>query len=722
LESKNSKTNLFSIDNMTIAVAIFLFVFALFFLLKDDDGGEVGANAIPVGKFSEINNNVRRRTQSGFVWTNARNQETVFEGDSVFTDESSETSLNLNGIGNLKIGQKSLVVIRTKGHGLMFDLQYGNMTGKLNPGVPVYLMNKGEVQELKGDGEIRVETSADQEPIIQVVTGELTINKKGKNVTLNKAKIAELISPKNGKSLWLALGQEQVFSWRTPDKNTTSRFEIASDEHFEKIAYVVDTKETSVSVPLDKLPTGPIRWRVKQVASGTQTTPYLAKIYQDLPPLPSYPNDNQIFLFNPKKNEKGKTVDLSWTDKAGSTSYEVQLAADKELKKQVISKTLNTLTETTPLLTAGEYFWRVRGLNSDRTNPLWSAVYHFTVEEEVTDLQTPRLSNRQINYPVPVTSLRKLSPEAARSGTGFTPENLPPFSWDSVPNAQGYEVELAENDAFTNSIKLPVSPETQFSPNEVKPGPLYVRVRAVGKNGITSSPSEGGRLDVTLPGPHLKPIASETAVFSNAAELDKATHRFQLEWTPQPFAENYELNWGADENFEKSKKFRVKENQRTISVTQSGDYKVRIRSIGKNGIPLGPYSNVQTASFKKQLIALPLVKATPPPVRLPTNVPKSGSGPVLLEPKKSSSVVSVDDSTSFVNLRWQKIKEMRSYEIEIATDRDFASPLRYTTNLSSYTVKKDLPEGKIYWRVRGLNKEKKPSEWSEIFDLNILYQ
>lgn len=760
MADKGLKERILQIDVVIVAIAVLLFSAAMYYFLQDDGLTEANPHAMAqaVGKVAVTKNNVRRRTQSGFVWSSVNRDDTVFEGDSIFTDDSSDASISLREGGQVQIDPKSMVVIRTRSKKTQLDLQYGSLSGKVSADKPIVITHNGVTQELTGhDAEIRVESVGPmRDTKIRVVKGEIKIKKvdttgkanakpaveqvvKENEIAQMKADaeeavvihdIAELLHPANGKTLWLALGQGATFKWNVIGKKGVNRLELASDNAFESAIFSTETDATVFTVPNEKIPNGHVHWRVTPLASGTHSTPFRATFYPDVPPLPSFPADLQEFAYNPLKGEKGKQVTLTWDDKSGSTSYELQLAHDQGFHQQIINKALTATSETTPVLAKGLYFWRVRGLHVDRVSPPWSPVMRFGVDEEAREPDAPVLARNIIAYEVPAAVLDRAPPNVGMEGAGVSPDNLPPFTWSPAKNAETYEVEIANTDTFANSVKAQVGPEMRFAPQEVKPGSTYVRVRAKGKKGLASPPSQTGRLEITLQAPTLDPIPAEKQVFTTKEELEKGKHAFKLSWSRRPFAASYEINWGAEGNFDRSKKFRLKETKREITVTQPGDYAARVRAIGENGAPLGPYSNVQVASYRKE-IAAPVKLAIPaiPPdatkaksARQPSNVSKAMGPPVLMDPKPASSFVSLDDSTSFVNLRWAPVKGAKSYEIEIAEDRDFSAPMKFSTARSTFTVKKDLPEGKVYWRVRAIDKKKTYSEWSDIFDLNVLYQ
>jgi hypothetical protein len=774
LNWKRFKERFLGVDAALVVLGILLFSVAMYFFMQSDGLIEVDTTSktAVVGKISAVKNNVRRRTQSGFVWSSVSSQDPVFEADSIFTDDAADASIDLQNGNMIKIDPKSLVVIKTRNQSVQLDLRYGSLTGKVSKETPLVISQNGDLQELSGENaEIRIESvGPTKETKIRVIKGEIKLKKVKMALkkikepvepeteqTIKENEVAEfktdaatavivrdgakLIAPENGKILWLTLGQQIEFKWRLLGQDTLkANLEFSSDPFFAKNSQTYLVDGSSLRIESEKLPNGVIYWRATSATGGAPSLPFRFTNYLDIPPLTVFPKDKEEFAFSPVNGETGKQVSMSWEDKAGSSSFEVQLAKDHDFRQVITKKTVALSTDTSPLLAAGTYFWRIRGLHNERKNSPWSPTLSFNVGEETLQPETPVLSPVTISYEVPPSVLLRVPSNESMEGRGLVPENLPPFTWNSAKHAYSYEVEIAPTDTFANAIKHPLGGDLKFSPQEVKPGPMFVRVRAKSKIGLLSQPSVTGRLDVTLPAPLLHPIKPETQTYLSEYELNRGQHTFQLLWSPRPFASSYELNWGATSDFSKSKKFRLKGTGREISVTRPGDYFARIRAMGANGEPLGPYSQTQVANYRKELAPPPVIaaiksaKPDPPPPPAPAiskpNAPArtaaSSAGfaaPQPLDPKRSSSFVSLDDSTPFVSFRWKAVQGAKQYQIEVATDADFQSRvMKHDTSRMYYTVTKNLPEGRVFWRVRAINKNNEPSDWSEVFDLIVLYQ
>lgn len=798
---KDLREKYLGVDGLLVSAGVLVVTSALYFFFAKDDGlGRVQfEKSVPVGHFSSSHNDVRRRTHTGFTWGSANQSDAIFEADSIFTGDSSEASVTLNNGDRLDIDAKSLVVIRTRGSQLQLDLQYGSLVGKINKATPIVISQNGQLQEISSDdAEIRLESSGPHsETLMRVIKGEVHLRKvaeptrsvettptkkpkldpvavepppqvikQNEVAHISEAPVAvvtaepiELLAPINGTQLWLPPGREVEFKWSAPIGSGPYRLEVSSDNQFTpssilstfdtptELSKTVPSKELKLRLLPERLPAGPFYWRISAPAHSTAVSPKIKSsgssklmLFADLPPLPLFPADHQEFSFDTAAGESGKQILMSWEDKYGSLEFEVQLARDENFKDIIFTKQAKMLTESSPMLSTGSYFWHIKGTNPARGNPPWSRTFTFNISEELKTPEAPVLAASEITYEIPARILANVPPSATLIDAGVMPEGIKPFSWNSVKFGESYEVELATNDKFINSLKTPAKDLTSFAPSEVRPGALYLRVRAKGRTGLTSQPSATGKLVVALPPPVLQPIPGENSKFTTQDLLEKAKHEFALKWSKLPYAPIYELNWGADQTFEKSKKFKLSENFRTISVTRPGSYAARVRAIGPDGEPISAYSNIEMVTFNKELLP-PLVTpaaAAPPPLAAPpklTQAPplvKSSarkpsnlglSSPILIEPLRKTSFVSIDDSVPFINLKWRKVKGARSYSIEISEDADFTKPIEsFSTSLTSFTVKTQLPEGRVYWRVRATGKSGLISDWSNVYDINVLYQ
>ena len=744
----------FGVDSLILGAAGITLATSLFFLFQDGYlfSDPATQNLTPVGTFKTSSNDVRRRVDSGLTWTNVDAPDKVYEGDSIFTGDGSEASIVLDNGNVIKVDPKSLVVVRTRGSKLELDLQYGSLQGKIAGDQPIVISQNGQTQELGGanGSEVRIVKSEAAKPLrVQVTRGELnvksatapakvvkqnevlSIREDNTEAVIEKSTIT-LLEPSSGKTVWLPLGAPLNFRWSAEGKAATAalRIELSKNPNFTNPFFQGEVRGTTFALKGDNRPTGSFYWRIKPQGDSA-SLPGFATAYADIPPMPVLPVDQQAYFLDVEKGEKSKSVYFTWEDQAGSEDYQVQIARDAQFSSVVATKTGKEKIARVQDLPPGDYFWRVKGNNSARTNPPYSRLMAFSIKEAFKSPKAPLMASTEINYVIPQTVLSRLPASIASSNRGVKPENMTPFTWAPAENAASYEVEVALDSSFTNAVKHDLGSATTFTPAEVRPGQLYLRVRAKSADGRQSPLSEPTRLNVSLPAPTLERVKPVVRVFKSQKEADAATTDFRFAWSPQGFADSYELQWGSDSTFARSKRFKVKENERTMKVSRAANYAVRVRSLDADGQPISPFSQVEIATLKKDVV-VPKPVVTQPLVqeRTPAAAPDPKLAglistlplPKLREPRPETALISLEAAPTFVTFKWNTYKNASFYTIQIAEDADFTKVVtEKKISKNTFVYEKELPEGKIFWRVRAHIK-KGFSEWSDPSDLNVIYQ
>lgn len=762
-EKLNELRNKIGIDGAIIAVALCVFITAVTLLLTDDDAVIKNGNEfVAVGRFSTSKNDVRRRVESGFSWGNISKTDVVYEGDSIFTGEDSAASVELEKGSKLNVEPNSLVVIRTRGSAVQFDLQYGSLFGKVAEGQTLVIMNNGEAQEITGqDAEIQVISQGpNKETKVQVLKGEINLTKSPKPGSTAKAatKIKKdevahidvkgqaevkrteisLVSPKPGSTFWLSLGAVAPFSWTRSGSTKTEpvKFQLARDAEFKTIVLNKVVDGDLIELTPDQRPEGRFFWRViptEKNLTSLPTLPARISILPDEPPIPRQPVDRQELAYNSQMNETGKAVLMSWEDKADSTDYEVEIAKDEAFTTVVYKKSIEKIaSDNSAALPIGTYFWRVKGLHAERKNSPWSRLSTFTVIDDAKVPAKPILLISDLKFEIPVDALKSMSPAQLASNEEISVDAVSPFMWRTAQDAESYEVELAETADFKNSTKIQLGEETTYSLPKVRPGVVFARVRGVTKKGFAGAPSAPAKLEVSVAAPVLEKIAEIKDVFTNQKEFDEAKREVKLSWTPRPFAKSYELQWAADSSFKRLKKYKISGTSRVQTVSVPMDYHARVRALDGDGKPVSAFSAARVTSYRKtlnlpppspKLVVAPKPKLTPKGSREPAgaliaSLPRPG----LLEPQPDTSLITLENSKSYVNFRWKAVANTDEYQVQIASDPDFDTVVGevWTKNTRS-VFQKRLPEGKVYWRVRSVTK-KGYSNWSNAFNINVLYE
>ena len=103
-------------------------------------------------------------------------------------------------------------------------------------------------------------------------------------------------------------------------------------------------------------------------------------------------------------------------------------------------------------------------------------------------------------------------------------------------------------------------------------------------------------------------------------------------------------------------------------------------------------------------------------------VSRSVPVPMLREPRPKTSLISLENAPTFVSFKWKGMPGATQYTIQISEDADFTKIVgQAKVSKTAFVFEKPLPEGRVFWRVRAHTK-KGLSEWSDISDVNVIYQ
>ena len=180
-----------------------------------------------------------------------------------------------------------------------------------------------------------------------------------------------------------------------------------------------------------------------------------------------------------------QNLTLSWNAVNNATGYNLQFSDNPAFSTIIL--TLNNLqANNQPIsgLAFGDtYYWRISTITANGTSE-WSAPHSFTTAQAVV---TPP----SITLTAPVLQ----SPADRATGVSRTPV----FTWDQVPNATGYELQVSNSSVFTTAVlDITNISGTTFSVNTALAGrtQYFWRVRAI-NNGIQGPWSTALRFTTT---------------------------------------------------------------------------------------------------------------------------------------------------------------------------------------------------------------------------------
>jgi hypothetical protein len=326
-----------------------------------------------------------------------------------------------------------------------------------------------------------------------------------------------------------------TFAWQPVDGADKYQFELAADSGFNSKVYTVTTKNTR-AVPDKTVPNGTYYWRVASVdvdgnVSAWSPTLSVEKLWAGNPNLSS-PADGAVISY------PADPLILRWTAVPGAAKYRVFVATDSSLGsligngEPVETQALNYVPRQ--LLASNTYYWAVTPLDAQGNPGDQSAVRTFTWEWPSATTPT-------------VTDL------AADDTEFFDPE----FSWDPVPGAARYEVEVNSTSNFESGSRKccdELAIGTTLTSTEVfENNTYYWRVRAINSNNSTGQWNQGESFAKTFDNyPDLSELSIKSLRMRDTADPgtdvdDDPSTGYQtdlpiLTWDPVPGASSYEVD------------------------------------------------------------------------------------------------------------------------------------------------------------------------------------
>jgi hypothetical protein len=314
-----------------------------------------------------------------------------------------------------------------------------------------------------------------------------------------------------------------VFKWQKVRRAAKYEFQLSADSGFRSVVTgrTVDTYNNAYT--LDRsLPDGDYYWRVRAVSAKDDAGRWsarrsLTKRWSARPTLLS-PTAEQVVKY------PSDPFLLRWEPVPHAVKYVVTVAADPALATQVLGTTTNPVeTVGTALsppgsLEPGQYWWAVTPVNAvghrGARSVIGSFVWRWPSE---TSLGVENLSSVPNEYE-------------------------PKFSWDRIPGAATYEVEVNSAQDFAPGSKVCCDDKsigTSLAPKKVFPNNLYYwRVRAFDPNGISGTWNYGPTFDKSfnpgIPNLHLRDNHGAIAPGST-------TESPIVAWDPVPGAASYEV-------------------------------------------------------------------------------------------------------------------------------------------------------------------------------------
>jgi hypothetical protein len=259
-----------------------------------------------------------------------------------------------------------------------------------------------------------------------------------------------------------------LFSWRAVGGADHYEFQLAADPHLNSPVLgsaghfvTQNTRATITRTP----PDGRYWWGVRSVSKSGSVSGWsigqVVKHWAAAPALVSPANDGTVAMY------PSSSLVLSWRPVIGASSYNVEIATEPTFAKLVggrATQTSGTSLVPATALAAGTYWWRVTPVDAERNEGQTSVTHSFHLP------------------------LRQASGLAVNDLVNNAPEFYDPqFSWQKVPGAARYELEINFSQDWSVGSRVCCSKPTSaisYSPTNLLDNNTYFwRVRPIDLQG-----------------------------------------------------------------------------------------------------------------------------------------------------------------------------------------------------------------------------------------------
>lgn len=359
------------------------------------------------------------------------------------------------------------------------------------------------------------------------------------------------------------------------------------------------------------------------------------------------------------------TTDISpsflWNKLSGVVAYEIEVATNPNFAlanlvvKWADPKATGYTVPKSDVLPYGIYYWRVnidRGTGSFEQSPLY---WVLTIS------------------PKPPVAPKLLTP----TSKAIINDNTPLFTWESVLDAESYEIQISSSSKFAFITQASVEHDLNFNATSLVDGKYYWRVRSTNELGISGAWSKTWEFSVDIVPLDAPTLKSPT----NLSSTNDTTPSFQ--WLTDKDAKRYEMQLATIS----PPNWLVYDANKTSYVPLSGLlrnrwYYWRVRAFDAAGNVSG-WSDIWSVA--------------------------------ILSPENDAPVTN-RYTNSTPSLSWTRVTWATGYVIEIDDDNRFrsvnyASGIIASSNLS-HTLTISLPNGTWYWRIAAIDGSGKAGNWS----------
>ena len=226
---------------------------------------------------------------------------------------------------------------------------------------------------------------------------------------------------------------------------------------------------------------------------------------------------------------------------------------------------------------------------------------------KIPNLQTPEV----VAPPVPVKT-ELTTPQFLQKNRKviLNKDTTIKFSWNPVPDAAKYVLEMASNANFLEP-KIIETTNSYYEFKRAKTGVYYFRLQATAPEFINSPYSNIKIVKTVLPPVLVDQLKIEDSYNARSPADVGSLKKFPVKWNFIPAASKYTLEISDKPDFSNSSKKDVLSTEGLLEVPQTGNYYYRISAINKSGRQISSMPTIGEIVYKKiSQISGPLISST----------------------------------------------------------------------------------------------------------------
>jgi len=692
---------------------IFILIFAVLALWSADHFWSTGSGVLSsssgqqrMGIIAGVSSTVKKKSSDSLVWRDSLLGDELYLFDQVYTHDYARAELLLEDGAKINLMEKTLFKLEHNGQDSAIDLREGLMTAILGEGQSrLKLLIEGEEYILSGEkAKVQIEHNKDKSRISLLsghaelkkgkakqtigVKESLELDHKTKKMQINKIAIV-LENPAWDEKIWKKSPLSVLFRWNAISGAESYILELSQGRTF------VDKKEfrlSSISHQL-ALEAGYYYWKIKgfnsqkQLIGESLTSSFQLALEKPIIQLQPYSDEKVSFW----KTISGKSVDgslsFSWSSQQAS-AYLLQLRDEQEKVFEYKVSGERYIWQNPPL---GLWSWRVKVLDSKRTDAYWSSWRPFLIAQYALPLPPKNFSLRE---------------ESQLTVYDYEKDGVHiPVSWEADQGETAFEFVLLDHAGKTLQ-RISIN-DTKYLIPLSEGGKFSYKVRTLDAQARETQFSSPISFGVEI----VHPIANRES--AEKVLLKRPDQKVSIEW--QGEGESFIFELAEDKSFAQVIR-RMETNEQNISVSfaRPGTYFWRVTNLKGNAR------------------ALPkMIKIEPAPPPEPLHLEDKKIIPIRWEliPAKTSSWfnwlidAAIADSAEykkFIRLNWKKVEDAKEYLVQISDSRSFKSIIWEGKTKEAFLDWERNQEGTIYWRVAIIDFWARQTAFSNVAEVEVI--